>query len=62
MDSFRVDNLSPFTAQFTSTFLKETLEKKDCCTLNMVFCFIAGFIDRASGFVEQIQMTRLYTM
>lgn len=37
------------------------LEGKDCRTLDIVFPFVAGFVDRANGLVELALMTRLPT-
>lgn len=42
--------------------LRGMLQGKDYCTLDLVFPFVASFIDHTTGLVEQAPMTRLHIM
>lgn len=47
---------------FTGTCWRKMLDGKDYRTFNMVFRFLAGFIDRAAGLIEKVPMTRFHNI
>lgn len=62
VDFSTVDTSSKLNRLFTGTGLSGMLEGKDYLTFDMVFSFIACFIERATGLFEQAPMTSLHTM
>lgn len=47
---------------FTSTGIKEILEGNEYCTVDVVFSFLAGFLDRSLGCSDKPFLTPIHTL